>query len=127
MSLQEIIESFRTGLMLLGLWVLAAIAVGVVGAWLYRGVAPAMRRPLTVARLAAFVAVSAFYVIRGGAKFLMPPPSTGGTPVVPVAVTTEEIARGWRLCEALHYYDFSEMEVVTVYLNHEYERTIPVE
>ena len=80
-----------------GLWVLAAIAVGVVGAWLYRGVAPAMRRPLTVARLAAFVAVSAFCVIRGGAKFLMPPPSTGGTPVVPVAVTTEEIARWWRL------------------------------
>ena len=50
MSLQEIIESFRTGLMLTGLWVLAAIAVGVVGAWLYRGVAPAMRRPLTVAK-----------------------------------------------------------------------------
>ena len=32
-----------------------------------------------------------------------------------------------KLCEALHYYDFSEMEVVTVYLNHEYERAIPVE
>ena len=32
-----------------------------------------------------------------------------------------------KLCDALHYYDFSEMEIVTVYLNHEYERTIPVE
>ena len=27
----------------------------------------------------------------------MPPPSTGGTPVVPVVVTAEEIAQGWRL------------------------------
>ena len=32
-----------------------------------------------------------------------------------------------KLCEALHYYDFSEMEIVTVYLNHEYERTIQTE
>ena len=39
---------------------------------------------MTVVRIAAFVAVSAFSVMRGGAKFLMPPPSTGGTPVVPV-------------------------------------------
>ena len=60
-----------------------------------------------MARIVAFVAVSAFCVIRGGAKFLMPPPSTGGTPVVPVmqfpaagetpvvpvVVTPEEIAQ----------------------------------
>ena len=32
-----------------------------------------------------------------------------------------------KLCEALHYYDFSEMEIVTVYLNHEYERTLTTE
>ena len=32
-----------------------------------------------------------------------------------------------KICEALHYYDFSEMEIVTVYLNHEYERTIQTE
>jgi len=32
-----------------------------------------------------------------------------------------------KLCEALHYYDFSEMEIVTVYLNHEYERTLATE
>ncbi len=79
------------------LWALAAIAVGVVGAWLYRGVASAMRSPLAVVRLAAFVAVSRFCVIRGGAKFLMPPPSTGGAPVAPVVVTMEEITQGWRL------------------------------
>ena len=32
-----------------------------------------------------------------------------------------------KLCEALHYYDFSEMEIVTVYLNHEYERSLTTE
>ena len=97
MSVVETIEAFEDGLMWIGLSALAAIAVGVVGAWLYRGVASAMRRLLTVARIVAFVVVSAFCVIRGGAKFLMPPPSTGGTPVVPVDVTPEEIAQGWRL------------------------------
>ena len=111
MSIIETIEAVRSGLMWIGLSALAAIAVGVVGAWLYRGVASAMRRPLAVARIIAFVAVSAFCVIHVGAKFLMPPPSTGGTPVVPVmqspvtggtpvvpeVVTPEEIARGWRL------------------------------
>ncbi len=97
MSVIETIGTIRNGLMWIGLSALAAIAVGVVGAWLYRGVASAMRRPLAVARLAAFAAFSAFCVIRGGAKFLMSPPSTGGTPVVPEVVTPEEIARGWRL------------------------------
>ena len=111
MNVLEGIEAFKDGLMWICLSALAAIAVGVVGAWLYRGVASAMRRPLAVARLAAFVVVSAFCVIRGGAKFLMPPPTTGGTPVVPVmqspatsgtpvvpeVVTPEEIAQGWRL------------------------------
>ena len=97
MSVVETIEAFEDGLMWIGLSALAAIAVGVVGAWLYRGVASAMRRLLTVARIVAFVVVSAFCVIRGGAKFLMPPPSTGGTLVVPVVVTPEEIAQGWRL------------------------------
>ena len=107
----EIIEALRNGLMWICLSALAAIEVGVVGAWMYRGVASAMRRLLTVARIVAFVVVSAFCVIRGGAKFLMPPPSTGGTPVVPVVqspatgetpvvpvvVTPEEITQGWRL------------------------------
>ena len=97
--------------MWIGLSALAAIAAGVVGAWLYRGIASVMRCPLAVARIVAFVVVSAFCVIRGGAKFLMPPPSTGGTPVVPVmqspatggtpvvpvVVTPEEITQGWRL------------------------------
>ena len=32
-----------------------------------------------------------------------------------------------KLCEALHHCDFSGMETVTVYLNHGYERAIPVE
>ena len=81
---QVIIDAVKNGLMWIGLSALAALAAGVVGARLYRGVASVMRCPLAVARIAAFVAVSAFCVIRGGAKFLMPPPSTGGTPVVPV-------------------------------------------
>ena len=97
MSVIETIEAIRSGLMWIGLSALAAIAVGVVGAWLYRGVASVMRCSLAVARIVAFVAVSAFCVIRGGAKFLMPPPSTGGTPVAPVVVTPEEITQGWRL------------------------------
>ena len=80
----EFIATIQDGLMWIGLSALAAIAVGVVGAWLCRGVASATRRLLTVARIAAFAIVSAFCVIRGGAKFLMPPPSTDGTPVVPV-------------------------------------------
>ena len=108
---QVIIDAVKDGLMWIGLSALAAIVVGVVGAWLCKGVASAMRRPLAVARIIAFVAVSAFCVIRGGAKFLMPPATTGGTPVVPVmqspatgetpvvpeVVTPEEIAQGWRL------------------------------
>ena len=108
---QVIIDAVKNGLMWIGLSALAALAAGVVGAWLYRGVASVMRCPLAVARIVAFVAVSAFCVIRGGAKFLMPPPSTGGTPVAPVmqslatggtpvvpeVVTPEEIAQGWRL------------------------------
>ncbi len=111
MSVIETIDALRNGLMWIGLSALAVIAVGVVGAWMYRGVASAMRRPLSVARITAFLAVSAFCVIRVGAKFLMPPPSTGGTPVVPVmqspaagetpvvpvVVTPEENAQGWRL------------------------------
>ena len=108
---QVIIDAVKNGLMWIGLSALAAIAVGVVGAWLCRGVASATRRLLTVARIIAFAVVSAFCVLRVGAKFLMPPPSTGGTPVVPVmqspatgetpvvpeVVTPEEIAQGWRL------------------------------
>ena len=102
---QVIIDAVKNGLMWIGLSALAALAAGVVGAWLYRGVASVMRCPLAVARIVAFC------VIRGGAKFLMPPPSTGGTPVAPVmqslatggtpvvpeVVTPEEIAQGWRL------------------------------
>ena len=94
---QVIIDAVKNGLMWIGLSALAALAAGVASAWLYRGVASVMRCPLAVARIAAFVAVSAFCVIRGGAKFLMPQPSTGGPPVVPEVVTPEEIAQGWRL------------------------------
>ena len=32
-----------------------------------------------------------------------------------------------KLCEALHHCDFSGIEIVTVYLNHGYERAVPVE
>ena len=97
MNVLEGIDALKSGLMWVGLSALAAITVGVVGAWLCRGVASATRRLLTVARIIAFAVVSAFCVLRGGAKFLMPLPSTGGTPVVPVVITQEEIAQGWRL------------------------------
>ena len=97
MNVLEGIDALKNGLMWVGLSALAAIAVGVVGAWLCRGVAFATRRLLTVARIIAFAVVSAFCVLRGGAKFLMPLPSTGGTPVVPEVVTPEEIAQGWWL------------------------------
>ena len=97
MNVLEGIDALKNGLMWVGLSALAAIAVGVIGAWLCRGVASATRRLLTVARIIAFAVVSAFCVLRGGAKFLMPLPSTGGTPVAPVVVTQEEIAQGWRL------------------------------
>ena len=97
MNVLEGIDALKNGLMWVGLSALAAIAVGVIGAWLCRGVASATRRLLTVARIIAFAVVSAFCVLRGGAKFLMPLPSTGGPSVVPVVVTQEEIAQGWRL------------------------------
>ena len=77
MNVLEGIDALKNGLMWVALSALAAIAVGVVGAWLCRGVASATRRLLTVARIAAFAVVSEFCVIRGGAKFLMPLPSTG--------------------------------------------------
>ena len=32
-----------------------------------------------------------------------------------------------KFCEALYNYDFSEMEIVTVYLNHEYEHFLTTE
>lgn len=38
-----------------------------------------------------------------------------------------EWTRDRKLCEALHHYDFSEVEIVTVYLNHEYERSLTTE
>ena len=67
MNVQGLIEALKSGLMWICLSALAAIAVGVVGAWLCRGVASATRQLLTVERNVAFVAVSAFCVIRGGA------------------------------------------------------------
>ena len=76
MNVLEGIDALKNGLMWVGLSALAAIAVGVVGAWLCRGVASATRRLLTVARIIAFAVVSAFCV---------------------VVVTQEEIAQGWRL------------------------------
>ena len=116
MRVIETREAIRSGLMWIGLSALAAIAAGVVGACLYRGVTSVMRRLMTVIRLAAFVAVSAFCVIRGGAKFLMPSPSTGGTPVVPVVVTQEEIAQGWRLESVyligLKHYTMAQLQTI---------------
>ena len=70
MNVLEGIDALKNGLMWVGLSALAAIAVGVVGAWLCRGVASATRRLLTVARIIAFAVVSAFCVLRGGAKVL---------------------------------------------------------
>ena len=74
MSLQEIIESFRTGLMLTGLWVLAAIVAGCIGVWLYRsaqGTTALLRRLRTWIDGVVFTLLFTACVLIGGTKTKM--------------------------------------------------------
>ena len=76
MSLQEIIESFRTGLMLTGLWVLAAIVAGCIGVWLYRSAHSTMallRRLRTWIDGVVFTLLFTACVLIGGTKTNSPP------------------------------------------------------
>ena len=76
MSLREIIESFRTGLMLTGLWVLAAIVAGCIGVWLYRSAhstTALLRRLRTWIDGLVFTLLFTACVLIGGTKTNSPP------------------------------------------------------
>lgn len=117
MSLQEIIESFRTGLMLTGLWVLAAIVAGCIGVWLYRSAhstTALLRRLRTWIDGVVFTLLFTACVLIGGTKTNSPPmglmvPLPPSLPQSVVqTVTDEDIARGYREvaetnCEASVY------------------------
>ena len=117
MSLQEIIESFRTGLMLTGLWVLAAIVAGCIGIWLYRSAhstTALLRRLRTWVDGVVFTLLFTACVLIGGTKTNSPPmglmvPLPPSLPQSVVqTVTDEDIARGYREvaetnCEASVY------------------------
>ena len=117
MSLQEIIESFRTGLMLTGLWVLAAIVAGCIGIWLYRSAhstTALLRRLRTWIDGIVFTLLFTACVLIGGTKTNSPPmglmvPLPPSLPQSVVqTVTDEDIARGYREvaetnCEASVY------------------------
>ena len=117
MSLQEIIESFRTGLMLTGLWVLAAIVAGCIGVWLYRSAQSTtalLRRLRTWIDGIVFTLLFTACVLIGGTKTNSPPmglmvPLPPSLPQSVVqTVTDEDIARGYREvaetnCEASVY------------------------
>ena len=117
MSLQEIIESFRTGLMLTGLWVLAAIVAGCIGIWLYRSAhstTALLRRLRTWIDGIVFTLLFTACVLIGGTKTNSPPmglmvPLPPSLPQSVVqTVTDEDIARGHREvaetnCEASVY------------------------
>ena len=117
MSLQEIIESFRTGLMLTGLWVLAAIVAGCFGVWLYRSAQSTtalLRRLRTWIDGIVFTLLFMACVLIGGTKTNSPPvglmvPLPPSLPQSVVqTVTDEDIARGYREvaetnCEASVY------------------------
>ncbi|MBO7687500.1 MAG: hypothetical protein J6V72_14000 [Kiritimatiellae bacterium] len=104
MNLREIIEAFQNGLIRVCLWVLAALAAGCVGLWLYRSTASAMRSLGAWSRITVFAFFSSVCVLLVGGKVR----SGGGhgVPALPVvvtsatapaqAVTEEEIVQGWR-------------------------------
>ena len=120
MNVHEIIEAFRNGLVWIGLSALAAIAVGVVGAWLCRSarsVAAWVWRSRSWFEKGVLVGVFSFCVVfgsektrcGGGALGDRALPSVGadhraartgngalGDRALP-GVTVEEIAQGWRL------------------------------
>ena len=130
MNVLEGIDALKSGLMWIGLSVLALITGGCVGVWLYssaRSVAAWAWRSRPWFERLALVCLSLVCILRGREKLriggtgttgilpvgsgatgttgILPVDtvanghavSTGGTPVVPVVVTPEEIAQGWRL------------------------------
>ena len=107
MNVQEIIEAFRDGLMHVCLWALAALAVCalLLLAPKRKQVRPVFARipPVQCVVLVFAMAVCTLFSGKNTnsppAGIMSPilPHSTGGTPVVPVTVTPEEIAQGWRL------------------------------
>ena len=105
MNLLETIETFKNGLMWIGLSMLAAIAVGCVFAFLRRAmhsaVAWAWRSRMWFERF-ALVGLLSVSLLFGGGKtnspplFLMPIPPSLQQAAVP-EITQEEIAQGWRV------------------------------
>ena len=117
MSLQEIIESFRTGLMWTGLWVLAVIVAGCIGVWLYRSAQSTtsfLRGLRTWIDGLVFTLLFTACVLIGGTKTNSPPMGLMAPLLPPLpqsvvqTVTDEDIARGYREvaetnCEASVY------------------------
>ena len=98
MNLHEIIEAFRNGLVWIGLSALAAIAVGVVGAWLCRSarsVAAWVWRSRSWFEKGVLVGVFSFCVVFGSEKTRCGGGALGDRALP--GVTVEEIAQGWRL------------------------------
>ena len=97
-----IIETLLNWLMWIGLGALLLIAAACASVGLHR-VSRALYARLRPAALVAFAFAAIFVTCE--AQKRMQSPATGGTPVVPVVVTPDEIAQGWRLvaetnCEA---------------------------
>ena len=117
MSLQEIIESFRTGLMWTGLWVLAAIVAGCIGVWLCRSAQSTtslLRDLRTWIDGLVFTLLFTACVLIGGTKTNSPPLGLMAPLLPPLpqsvvhTITDEDIARGYREvaetnCEASVY------------------------
>ena len=106
MTLLETIEAIRSGLMWIGLSVLASLAVcAFLSLVAMRKLSKQVRPVLTHERVGIFVVMAVCTLFSGkntnsppaGIMSPLLPRSTGGTPVVPVVVTPEEIAQGWRL------------------------------
>ena len=105
MILPETIETFKNGLMWIGLSLLAAITAGCVFAFLRRAVHSAVawvwRSRMWVERF-AFIGLLSVSLLFGGGKtnspplLMMPLPPSLPQTVVP-AITQEEIAQGWRV------------------------------
>jgi hypothetical protein len=97
MNVQGLIEALKSGLMWICLSALAAIAVGVVGAWLYRSarsVAAWAWRSRSWFEKGVLIGLLSVCILFGGEK--MRSGGALGDRALP-NVTVEEIAQGWRL------------------------------
>ena len=97
MSVIETIEAVRSGLMWIGLSALAAIAVGVVGAWLCRSASSVVAwvwRSRPWFEKGVLIGLLSVCILFGGEK--MRSGGALGDRALP-NVTVEEIAQGWRL------------------------------